>query len=66
MGVQWDSTSVIYGLQESIRLNHERRHDVPFKFGISITLTTLIEKCLSDSWSKMCICKQTLSDAVPI
>jgi hypothetical protein len=62
MGVQWDSTSAINRLQESLRFS---RRDIVYtiliEFGLPMTLVRLLKICLNESYIG-----KRLSDNFPI
>jgi hypothetical protein len=54
MGVHWDSTSAIHGLQESLWFSYKKSivYSILIEFGVPMKLVRLIKKCLNETYSK--------------
>jgi hypothetical protein len=66
MGVQWDSTSAINRLQESLdSVRREVLYNILIEFEILMKLVRLIKMCLNETYSKVRIGKH-LADSFRI
>jgi hypothetical protein len=63
VGVQWDSTSVIYRFREGLcPARREVLYNIIIEFGIPMILLRLIKMCLNETYSKAHIGRKYMSD----
>jgi hypothetical protein len=66
MGIQWDSTSAIHRLQESLWVRErEVLYSILKDFAVFMKLVRLIKMCLNETYSKVRIGKH-LSESFPL